>query len=188
MFTLRHGLLIRAPIGLCFALSTHLAVVERELGMHPVEGRARGLVTAGDTVRWEGMQLGFANYHVSLVVPETWNPPHFFQDRMIAGRFRSFEHDHAFIETANGTFLDDCVRFTMPLGRPGRILGRAVLVPHILGLMRRRFDLLKRLSETEEWRDYLPSLAIEPPLSSHLIRPVAHPSRLPRRVGAAIEA
>ena len=40
--------------------------------MHPVEGRTGGLVTAGDTVRWEGLQLGFANYHVSLIVPETW--------------------------------------------------------------------------------------------------------------------
>ena len=148
MFSLRHGLLIQAPIERCFALSTHLAVVERELGMHPVEGRTGGLVTAGDTVRWEGLHLGFANYHTSLIVPETWDPPHFFQDRMIAGRFRSFEHDHRFIETANGTFLDDCIRFTMPLGWAGELVGRAILVPHILGLMRRRFALLKQLAET----------------------------------------
>jgi ligand-binding SRPBCC domain-containing protein len=157
MFTLRHRILVRAPIDRCFALSTHLAVVERELGMHPVEGRVHGLVTAGDTVRWEGMQLGFANYHVSLIVPETWDPPHFFQDRMIAGRFRSFEHDHRLTETPDGTLLEDQVRFTMRFGWPGWVVGRVILVPHILGLMRRRFDLLKRLAETEEWRQYLNS-------------------------------
>ncbi|HEY3928050.1 MAG TPA: hypothetical protein VGL89_06735 [Candidatus Koribacter sp.] len=162
MFSLRHGIHIRAPIQRCFALSTHLAVVERELGMHPAEGRTAGLITAGDTIRWEGMQLGFFNYHVSLVVPETWDPPHFFQDRMIAGRFRSFEHDHRFLETTNGTFLEDCVRFTMPLGWAGDLVGRSVLVPHILGLMRRRFELLKRLAETDEWRDYLHSFVVEP--------------------------
>jgi len=164
MFSLRHGLLIHAPIQRCFALSTHLAVVERELGMHPVEGRAGGLVTAGDTVRWEGLQLGFANYHVSLIEPDTWDPPHFFQDRMIDGRFRSFEHDHCFIDATTGTFLDDCIRFTTPLGWAGELAGRMVLVPHILGLMRRRFALLKRLAETEEWREYLSSPVIEPRL------------------------
>ena len=155
MPTLTDTVLIHAPIDRCFALSTSIAIVQRELKMHPVEGRVNGLVTAGDTIRWEGMQLGFRNYHVSLIVPETWNPPHFFQDRMIAGRFRSFEHDHRFIETANGTFLDDCVRFTMPLGWAGGLVGRVILVPHILGLMRRRFHLLKQLAETGEWRDYI---------------------------------
>jgi hypothetical protein len=158
--------------------------------MHPVEGRIGGLVTAGDIVRWEGLRFGFANYHTSLIVPETWNPPHFFQDRMIGGRFRSFEHDHSFIETPNGTFLDDCVRFTMPLGWAGGLVGRVVLVPHILGLMRRRFDLLKRLAETEEWRDYLPSYAVERRLSSLHLTPkeVPHESRRPARVRTAVEA
>jgi ligand-binding SRPBCC domain-containing protein len=155
MFTLRHSILIHAPIDRVFALSTSIAIVERELGMHPVAGRINGLVIAGDTIRWEGMQLGFANYHVSLIVPETWNPPHFFQDRMIAGRFRSFEHDHRLSETPEGTLLEDQVRFSMPLGAPGWLVGRVILVPHILGLMRRRFSLLKRLAETDEWRHYL---------------------------------
>jgi hypothetical protein len=45
----------------------------------------------------------------------------------------------------------------MPFGWPGRLVGRVILVPHILNLMRRRFDLLKCLAETGEWRDYLPS-------------------------------
>ena len=190
MFTLRHGLLIQAPIGLCFALSTHLRVVERVLGMHPVEGRTAGLVTAGDTVRWEGMRFGFANYHVSLVPPDTWNPPHFFQARMITGRFRSFEHDHSFVETANGTFLDDCIRFTMPFGRAGDLVGRAAIVPHILGLMRRRLGLLKCLAETDEWRDYLPALDIEPHLSSpNIARPSALPeARLPAQIHATLQS
>ena len=190
MFTLRHGLLIQAPIGLCFALSTHLRVVEGVLGMLPLEGRSAGLVTAGDTVRWEGMRFGFANYHVSLVLPDTWDPPHFFQARMIAGRFRSFEHDHSFVETANGTFLDDCIRFAMPFGRAGDLVGRAVVVPHILGLMRRRFSLLKRLAETEEWRDYLPALDIEPrPPSRNMVRPSALPERrLPAQIHATLQS
>jgi ligand-binding SRPBCC domain-containing protein len=155
MFTLTDSILIHAPIDRVFALSTSVAVVERELGMHPVQGRTKGLVASGDTIRWEGMQLGFPNYHVSLIVPETWDAPHFFQDRMIAGRFRSFEHDHRLTETADGTLLEDQVRFSMPLGWPGWVVGRIILAPHIRGLMRRRFELLKRLAETDEWKRYL---------------------------------
>lgn len=178
MFILRHSTLIHAPIERCFALSTHVGIVERALGMHPVEGRTAGLVTAGDTVRWEGMRFGFANFHASLVVPETWEPPRFFQARMIAGRFRSFEHDHSFVESADGTFLDDCIRFTTPFGRAGDLVGRALVVPHILGLMRRRFTLLKRIAETDEWRDYLPAQDVEPGLPS---RNIVELSSLPEK-------
>ena len=123
--------------------------------MKAVAGRTSGLVTAGDTIRWEGWQLGFWNYHVSLI--SAFDPPRFFQDRMIAGRFRSFEHSHSFEPTANGVQLRDELRFSMPFGPLGWIAGRMVMVPHIHGLLRRRFDLLKRLAEGEEWRLYLPS-------------------------------
>lgn len=155
MFILRDNATIQAPIERVFALSTSVAIVQRELGMRPVTGRTTGLVTAGDTIRWQGMQLGFPNYHVSLIVPESWEPPRFFQDRMTAGRFRSFEHDHRFTDTADGVLLNDEVRFEMPLGWPGWLVGKTVLVPHIRGLMQRRFHLLKRLAEGEEWREYL---------------------------------
>lgn len=156
MFILRDSILIHAPIARVFALSCNLAIVERELGMHPsAPGRTSGLITSGDIIRWEGMQFGFPNYHVSLIAPETWEPPHFFQDRMIAGRFRTFEHDHRFTETPEGTRLDDEVRFSMKLIWGGTLVGRAIVAPHIRGLMHRRFHLLKRLAETKEWRQYL---------------------------------
>jgi ligand-binding SRPBCC domain-containing protein len=155
MFLLTGSILINAPIDRCFQLSTSIAIVQKELGMTPVAGRTSGHVTAGDTVRWEGMQLGFPNYHVSLIVPHTFDPPRFFQDRMIAGRFRSFEHDHRFSQTANATLLQDALRFTMPFGPLGWIVGRLILVPHIRKLMHRRFHLLKRIAESEEWRRYI---------------------------------
>jgi hypothetical protein len=46
----------------------------------------------------------------------------------------------------------------MPFGLAGELVGRAILIPHIRGLLRRRFALLKRIAESpsEEWRSYLP--------------------------------
>lgn len=170
MFTLRDSILIPAPIERVFALSTSVEIVERELGMRPRAGhpgrqkqlagyragRTSGLVAAGDTIHWRGTQFGFPNFHVSLIVPETWDPPHFFADRMIAGRFKSFEHQHHFTETPQGTRLDDEVRFSMKLRWGGTLTGRLIVAPHIRGLLRRRFHLLKRLAESDGWREYIP--------------------------------
>ena len=162
LFTLQDEVLVRAPIERCFLLSTSVALVQRELGMKPVRGRTSGLVIAGDTVRWEGWQLWLPQYHESLIEP--FEPPVFFRDRMIAGRFASFQHDHNFIDRKNGNILlMDEVRFAMPLGRVGALVGQTIMVPHIRDLMRRRFALLKQLAETEGWREYLPELSRQTP-------------------------
>lgn len=146
-------MLVRAPMERCFALSTNIALVQKELGMRPVAGRTTGCVQGGDTVHWKGWQLGFSNFHVSLI--SAFDPPFFFQDRMLRGRFRSFEHDHRFREAEGGVLLEDELRFTMPLGWPGALVGKVVLVPHIRRLMRERFAMLKAIAESEAWRDYV---------------------------------
>jgi ligand-binding SRPBCC domain-containing protein len=76
---------------------------------------------------------------------------------MTAGRFASFEHGHNFSDRGDGSvLLRDEVRFTMPWGRAGDLIGQSVLVRDIRGLMKRRFGRLKQIAESEEWRRYLP--------------------------------
>lgn len=146
---------VRSPPERCFLLSTSVTLVERELRMRPVQGRTSGLVVAGDTVRWEGWQLGLPQFHESLI--ESFEPFVFFRDRMIAGHFASFEHGHRFTDQDDGTVLmSDEVSFTMPLGLIGDLLGKYILVPHIRRLLRSRFARLKRIAESEEWKLYLP--------------------------------
>lgn len=155
MFTLRDQILVHAPQRRCFLLSTSVAIVQKELRMRPTAGRTTGLVVGGDTVTWEGWQLGLPQLHQSLI--SRFEPCHFFQDTMIAGRFAFFQHDHAFTDNSDGAVtLADELRFSMPFGRFGSLVGRFVLVPHIRRLLRRRFALLKRIAESDEWRDYLP--------------------------------
>ena len=120
--------------------------------MKPVAGRTSGCVQGGDTVRWEGWQLGFPNFHVSLI--SVFEAPFHFQDRMLEGRFKAFEHDHRFRAVEGGVRLEDEVRFTMPFGWAGYAVGHMVLVPHIRMLLRGRFAILKDLAEGEGWREY----------------------------------
>src|SRR3569833_3707068 len=92
MFVVRDEMEVLAPIERCFALSTHLAVVEMTLAMRPVSGRIEGAVVGGDTVRWRGWKWGLPHFHESLI--ESYDPPLYFRDRMIAGRIAAFAHAH----------------------------------------------------------------------------------------------
>ena len=142
----------------CFQLSTSIEVVALTLGMRPVEGKLGGMVAAGDRLLWRGWKFGLPQLHETLITgfrhPEGAEPA-FFQDTMGRGRFATFQHDHLFTPTQMGTLLEDELRFSMPLGWAGEMVGKLVMVPHIQGLLRRRFGLLKRLAEDEGWREYL---------------------------------
>ena len=153
-------IIIHAPIERCFLLSTSLAIVQQELKMRPVHKSGRngtaGFVTDQDTIRWQGWKFGLPQFHESLI--EAFDPPNFFRDRMIAGRFRTFEHDHAFEDLgSNSVRLADELRFSMPFGPLGELAAKTILIPHIRGLMHRRFQRLKRIAESEEWKQYLPN-------------------------------
>ena len=135
-----------------FALSTNIAIVKKELQMNPVAGRTSGCVQGGDTVRWEGWKFGLPQFHVSLIAE--YDPPFYFQDRMLQGRFKTFAHDHRFREVEGGVMLEDELRYSMPLGFAGRMVGQVIMVPHIRRLMRERFAMLKEIAETDAWRMY----------------------------------
>ncbi|MDE3186021.1 MAG: hypothetical protein KGM96_00685 [Acidobacteriota bacterium] len=158
LFIVREATTAHAPIERLFLLSTCIELVRQELKMRPVRGRTSGHVVGGDTIRWEGWQLGLPQMHESLI--EHFHPPVFFRDRMIAGRFATFEHDHHFIDRGGTVELRDEVRFIMPLGWPGALVGRWIMVPHIRGLMRRRFAHIQRLAEGDGWRAFIPENAV----------------------------
>ncbi|MCU1294913.1 MAG: hypothetical protein JWP08_3763, partial [Bryobacterales bacterium] len=68
-----------------------------------------------------------------------------------------YQLDHYFYEMNDLTVLNDKIRFTMPLGVLGRLVGRFVLVPYLSKRLRRRLALLKRVAENgSEWPKYLP--------------------------------
>jgi len=162
-FTLRDRVVIEAPVERCFRLSTSIDVVALTLGMRPVEGRLGGMIEAGDQLVWRGWKFGLPQMHETLITgyrEPRGGEPGFFQDTMGRGRFAAFQHDHHFfVETQGGaierTRLEDELRFAMPFGWAGAMVGRMVMVPHIRGLLRRRFALLKRLAEGDGWREYL---------------------------------
>jgi len=156
MFLVRDCEHVNAPIERCFRLSTHLGPTADVVEMKTVsrEGaRTEGLVGAGDRVVWYGWKFGLPHVHESKIT--AFDPPHFFKDTMERGRFRRFEHEHHFSEVDGHTLMLDYVRFSMPLGLVGRMVGRQVVMPHMVKLLRKRLMLLKRIAESDEWHKYL---------------------------------
>lgn len=153
MFRVKESLYIRAPIDRCFLLSTSIPLVRKILGMKPVEGRTGGLVQLGDRVLWRGWKFGLPVKHETLIT--AYDRPVFFQDTMARGWFRHFHHDHALEDIAGQTRLVDVIRFSLPFGALGRLVGRKIVAPHVRRLLHARYQMLKRIAETDEWREYL---------------------------------
>jgi ligand-binding SRPBCC domain-containing protein len=132
-------------------------LVEQVLGMRPVPGDSRktdGLVVGGDRIVWRGSVFGLPQRHESLIT--RYERPNFFQDTMARGRFERFRSDHRFAEIDGHTLVVEKLHFSLPLGLPGKMVARRVMVPYISGMLRRRMMLLKRVAESEDWRRYLP--------------------------------
>jgi ligand-binding SRPBCC domain-containing protein len=155
MFTISDSIFINAPIDRCFLLATNVELVGRTLGMKAIEGKTSGLLAVDDRLLWAGWKFGVPQMHESMI--SQYERPAFFQDTMERGRFKRYQHDHYFYEMDERTVLNDKIRFTMPLGILGRMVGKFILVPYLSKRLRRRLVLLKRVAESrQEWRKYLP--------------------------------
>ena len=138
-------------------ISTSIELVQRTLGMRPLEGessKTTGLVREGDSVMWWGWKLGMPQLHESLIT--LYQRPDFFQDTMGRGRFRKFQHDHTFVEIGGHTLITDKIRFSLPMGIAGDVVGHYVMVPYIARQLRKRMRILKKVAESNEWQRYLP--------------------------------
>ncbi len=166
MFQVKESIHVRAPRDRVFLLSTSIALVQEILGMRPVSGKITGLVVDGDQLLWRGWKFGLPARHETLIT--RYERPCFFQDTMGRGYFKHFQHDHSLEESDGQTVLADTVRFSLPFGVAGRLVGKVLIKPYIARLMRRRFALLKRTAEGSDWARYLPGgLSTELPGHTH---------------------
>ena len=155
MFTISDSIYINAPIDRCFLLSTSIELARRTYGMRPIDGKTSGRVIANDRLVWAGWKFGFPQMHESHIT--AYERPAFFQDTMGRGRFKRYQHDHYFYEMDERTVLNDKIRFTMPLGFVGQLVGQFVLVPYLSRRLRRRLVLLRTVAQNrKQWLKYLP--------------------------------
>lgn len=163
MIVIRLEMRIDAPPERVFDLARSIDLHSESLAWTrevPVAGRTTGLIGLGETVTWRAWHLGVRQRLTSRI--SGYDRPRWFQDEMVRGAFAGMQHDHWFDATAEGgTLLRDELRFAAPLGILGRIVEVLVLRSYMTRFLERRNAVLKRVSESEEWRAFLPDGRVE---------------------------
>lgn len=160
MVILRETTLIRAPIARCFDLARS---VEAHLAGNVHWGEAAvaeggitsGLVGLGQRVTWRAKHFGVWHRLTSEIT--AMDPPAYFQDTMVAGAFRSMQHDHAFRTLSSEmTEMADVFLFAAPLPVLGRLAEILILRRYMQRLLRERNSVLKIIAESEDWQRFVP--------------------------------
>ncbi|HEX7828957.1 MAG TPA: SRPBCC family protein [Thermoanaerobaculia bacterium] len=110
-----------------------------------VAGRTSGLIELNEEVTWRARHLGVTQHFTARITG--FDRPRWFQDTMQRGAFRSFVHDHFFVEERGGTTMKDVLVFAAPLGILGRIAETLVLHAYMTRFLTRRAQILKEIVE-----------------------------------------
>jgi ligand-binding SRPBCC domain-containing protein len=149
---------VEAPPERCFLLSLnvdlHMASTA-QTGERAIAGVTRGLIGLGETVTWRGRHFGVMLQHQTLITK--YERPRHFQDVMLKGMFRSFEHDHFFESADTGTSMRDQLRFAAPLAPLGWFAETLILRRYLTGFLLERNQLIKRIAESDRdvWMPFL---------------------------------
>jgi ligand-binding SRPBCC domain-containing protein len=149
MNTIQLITLIDAPVETCFRLSLSIDLELKAAEAHcirAVSGVTSGVIGAGQRVGWKTKQFGITVSHVSEITG--FQPPLFFQDSMVQGMFKSFQHDHCFKPMGtNKTEMRDLLRFSVPFWLMGILSERLIMRPRLVHLLLQRNRLIKETAE-----------------------------------------
>jgi ligand-binding SRPBCC domain-containing protein len=151
--------IISAPLERCFDLArsveVHLAgnIHWGEAAM-AAGGVTSGLIGLGQRVTWRAKHFGV--WHTLTSEITAMDRPHYFQDAMTAGPFRSMRHDHFFRAVADqATEMKDVFYLAAPIPILGRVAEVLVLRRYMDALLHERNAAIKTIAESPEWRKYL---------------------------------
>jgi len=155
---IENSLFVNAPPERCFDLSLsidlHVRTAEGS-GEQAVGGVTSGLIGLGEEVTWRARHLGVVQHLTTRIT--AFDRPRHFRDSMVRGAFARFDHDHDFHAEGTGTRMTEVFDFAAPLGPLGRIAERLFLTAYMRRFLNTRNAMIKRVAESDEWRQYLPS-------------------------------
>jgi len=139
---------INAPIERCFDLSRSIDLHTdsmKHTGEKAIAGRTSGLIELGETVTWEAKHLGIRQRLTSKITEFEF--PDYFVDEQVSGAFKSFRHEHRFVQQDNQTLMTDIFSFESPLGVLGRLANVLFLKSYMKRLLLKRNLLIKQVAE-----------------------------------------
>lgn len=139
---------VNAPIIKCFDIARSIDV-HKESMKHSQEeaiaGVTSGLIGEGEEVTWRARHFGVVQRFTSRITQFTY--PYHFRDEMVSGAFKSFRHDHYFIEDAGKTIMKDILLYESPLGSIGKLVNKMFLTAYLTRLLTERNKYIQYVAE-----------------------------------------
>ncbi len=149
--------LIKAPIERCFDLSRSIelhTLSTSKTGEKAIAGTTTGLIGPGETVTWRARHFGVRQNLTSKITGFEY--PTYFCDEMVKGAFQRMRHEHHFRHQSGITVMTDLFEFESPFGRLGRFANNFVLIDYLKKFLLERNHLIKRVAESDQWKQFLP--------------------------------
>jgi ligand-binding SRPBCC domain-containing protein len=149
MPVIRIETIVNAPVELCFDLSRSIDLhIEstKQTGETAIGGRTTGLIEFGETVTWRAKHFYIWQTLTSKITE--MQRPVFFADEMVSGAFRSFRHEHYFINEGGQTKITNVFNFESPLGWLGVLANQLFLTRYMKSLLITRNAVIKQAAES----------------------------------------
>jgi ligand-binding SRPBCC domain-containing protein len=142
---------INAPKKVVFDLSRNIDVHQNSASNtyeKAIAGVTSGLINLNETVTWRGKHFGFYLKHKSRMTAMDFYD--YFVDEMEEGKFKSFKHEHTFVEKDGKTVMIDNLNYETPFGIFGKLFDKIILKKHLINFIIERNRILKELAEHEK--------------------------------------
>jgi hypothetical protein len=156
---------IHAPMQRCFDLARSVEV-HLLSNVHSGEqalatgGITSGLIGLNEQVTWRAKHFGVWQNLTSRITE--LRGPEFFQVTVVRGIFRVMQADHIFRALPGGaTDMVDHFRIAAPLPVLGWLAEKLFLRRYMRALLLERNSVIKRVAESDEWKQYLPPTIAE---------------------------
>mgnify|MGYP005989100041 CR=1 FL=1 len=139
---------INAPKKIVFDLARNIDVHQESASKtseKAIAGTTSGLINLNETVTWKGKHFGLYLTHTSKITEMTLYD--YFADEMIKGNFKSFKHEHSFIEKNGKTVMIDNLMYETPFGIFGTLFDKLILKKHMINFLINRNQVLKQEAE-----------------------------------------
>ena len=151
MTTIQLTTKIKAPIEIIFDLSRNIDVHQQSTAKSnetAIDGITSGLINVNETVTWRGKHFGVYLTHKSLI--SAMEIPTYFVDEMLEGKFRSFKHQHTFIQKNGFVIMEDKIQYETPFGIFGKLFDHFLLKKHLTTFILERNLFIKALAENHQ--------------------------------------
>ncbi|MFV8355273.1 SRPBCC family protein [Flavobacterium sp. XS1P32] len=151
MTTIQLSTAINAPIEIIFDLSRNIDVHQQSTAKSnetAIDGITSGLINVNETVTWRGKHFGVYLTHKSII--SAMVIPTYFVDEMLEGKFKSFKHQHIFIQKNGFVIMEDKIQYETPYGIFGKLFDHFLLKKHLTTFILERNLFIKALAENHQ--------------------------------------